>query len=76
MYYQVTISYQIEDEKTGKVKTQKHKYLFESESVEEATLRANKYLNVDMRNGEVISVAKSTVGRVITPETEPQLYSK
>lgn len=73
MYYLVTIGYEDEDAK-GNLKKVKTKYLLEAESVEEATIVAARFGAEDMRHSEVISIVKSPVTILISPETYPKCY--
>ena len=71
MYYVVTIGYETEDTEKGTTKKTKSKYLLEAESVEEATIVAAKYSSEDSRHSEVVSVVKSPVEILISPEDLP-----
>jgi hypothetical protein len=73
MYYQVTIGYETENE-SGNVRKQKVKYVFECESVEEATIIAAKYMAGDTRNSELMGVTNLPIECIVTPTTHPDLY--
>lgn len=72
MYYLVTIGYQNETEKG--VKTQKVKYIFEAESVEETTILAAKYIEGDTRSAELLSVGNMPIECIVSPKTYPEFY--
>jgi len=77
MYYQVTIGYENESEgRNGetRTKTQKVKYVFQGESVEEVTIIANKYLAEDSRTAELISVINMNIECVIDKANDPKYY--
>ena len=73
MFYQVTIGYESENE-SGRVKMQKVKSIIEAESVEETTIIANKYLEGDTRDAQLLSVNHLPIDCVISPTTYPQYY--
>ena len=73
MHYLVTIGYETEQE-NGNIKTQKVKYVFEAESVEEVTIVAAKYSSGDVRSSELLSIAKMPIECVIDKESNPEYY--
>jgi len=73
MYYLVTIGYETENE-SGRIRQQKVKYVFETESVEEATIIAAKYMAGDTRTSELLGVTHMPIECIITPNTHPEYY--
>lgn len=73
MYYQVTIGYETQTE-SGNVRTQKVKYVFEAESVEETTIVAAKYMAGDTRTSELLGVVHMPIECIVTPTTHSDLY--
>jgi hypothetical protein len=75
MYYLVTVGYESEQtDRAGNPRIQKEKYAVEAESVEEATLVSNKYINGDSRGGEILSVTKLAIECVIDQKNTPEYY--
>jgi hypothetical protein len=73
MYYLVTIGYETETE-SGRLRQQKVKYVFETESVEESTIIAAKYMAGDTRTSELLGVVNMPIECVISPLTHPEYY--
>ena len=73
MHYLVTIGYETEQE-SGNVKTQKIKYIFEGESVEEVTIVAAKYGAGDTREFELLSIAKMPIECIVSKKNNPEFY--
>lgn len=68
MYYLVTIGYETEQlDRNGDPRLQKIKYIFECESVEEATIIAAKYREGDSRSSQVLAIVHMPIECVITP---------
>jgi hypothetical protein len=74
MYYLVTINYEIETERNTKL--QKIKYIIEAESVEEAAIIANKYIEGDTRSAELLGITHMPIECVIGPKTYPEYYKE
>ncbi len=75
MHYLVTIGYETEQQdRNGKNKLQKVKYVFEGESVEEITIVAAKYGSGDTRNFEILSIAKMVIECIIDKKNTPEYY--
>jgi len=76
MYYQVTVGYESEQtDRNGNPRIQKEKYAVEAQSVEEATIVCNKYINGDVRSGEILSVTKLSIECVIDQKNTPNYYN-
>lgn len=75
MHYLVTIGYETEQE-NGNIKTQKVKYVFEAESVEEVTIVAAHYASGDTRQSELLSITKMPIECVVDSTTHPDYYKK
>lgn len=75
MHYLVTIGYETEQQdRNGNNRLQKLKYIFEGESVEEVTIVAAKYGSGDMRNFEILSIAKMPIECIIDKKNTPEYY--
>lgn len=75
MHYLVTIGYETEQQdRNGNNRLQKLKYIFEGESVEEVTIVAAKYGSGDMRNFEILSIAKMPIECIIDKNNTPEYY--
>jgi hypothetical protein len=72
MYYLVTIGYETETERGGR--QQKIKYVFETESVEETTIIAAKYIAGDTRTAELLSIVHMPIECVVSSKTHPEYY--
>ena len=76
MYYLVTVGYESEQmDREGNPRIKKEKYGVESQSVEEATIVANKYIGGDTRTGEILSVTKLAIECVIDQKNTPNYYN-
>lgn len=73
MHYLVTIGYETLQE-NGNTKTQKVKYIFEAESVEEVTIVAAKYASGDTRDSELLAISKMAVECIVDKNTNPEYY--
>ncbi len=77
MYYQVTIGYETEQtDRNGNPRLQKVKYIFQAESVEEASILASKYASGDTRGSECIAIVQMPIECVIDPKNTPEYYKK
>lgn len=75
MHYLVTIGYETDQQdRNGNNRLQKMKYIFEGESVEEVTIVAAKYGSGDMRNFEILSIAKMPIECIIDKKNTPEYY--
>lgn len=75
MYYLVTIGYETEQmDRNGNPRLQKVKYVFQSESLEEASILANKYAAGDTRSSECVSIVQMPIECVIDPKNTPEYY--
>ncbi len=72
MHYLVTINYEVETERNTKL--QKTKYIIEAESVEEAAIIANKYIEGDTRTAEILGITHMPIECVVSPKTYPEYY--
>jgi len=77
MYYLVTIGYETEQtDRNGNPRLQKLKYVFQAESVEEASILASKYAAGDTRNSECVAIVQMPIECVIDPKNTPEYYKK
>jgi hypothetical protein len=75
MYYLVVVGYESELlDRNGNPRIQKEKYGVEAESVEEATIITNKYIEGDVRNGEILAVTKLVIECVLDKKNTPTYY--
>lgn len=75
MYYLVTIGYETEQmDRNGNPRLQKIKYIFQSESLEEASILAAKYASGDMRGSQCVSIVQMPIECVIDPKNTPEYY--
>lgn len=75
MYYLVTIGYESEQlDRSGNPRIVKAKYLFEAESAEEATIVAAKYRADDIRDSQILSLAKMPIECVVDKKNTPEYY--
>jgi hypothetical protein len=75
MHYLVTIGYETEQQdRNGNPRLQKMKYIIEGESVEEVTIVAAQYGSGDVRNFELLSIAKMPIECVIDEKNTPEYY--
>jgi hypothetical protein len=77
MYYLVTIGYETEQtDRNGNPRLQKVKYVFQAESVEEASILASKYASGDTRSSECIAIVQMPIECIIDPKNTPEYYKK
>lgn len=77
MYYLVVVGYESEQlDRNGNPRIQKEKYAVQAESVEEATIVSNKYVEGDTRSAEILSVTKLNIECVIDKKNTQEYYER